>query len=371
MSNLTSRADALLRRAGSWAPMLVVAAVASGGFWLGILRHTSNGNLGLVAREDSLTFGEIWETADFEWTLLIENPTSQTVSIESLEASCGCTSPQPNQLTIAPGASANVKLKIDFGARTKDDPSAAVSDFAVRVTPTFRRGEARLAGKGWSVTGRVRRALKPSERSIVFGRTSHLVQGGAMPFETITATALRPLQGIEASCDPPLLSAEVEPADADGRFRIRVTPLSDLPPGLFRPTVYLRPVTLGGQRLPAIAVQVEGEILAPVVAIPDRIDLGRHPVGDTAETLVRLESPLGQSFRVERVEVDDSTDEPLRASKYDSRDRSLRLHKRFMRTGSYSAKARLWLRTDEGSPFELVLPVRGYAVAKVLGGPSS
>lgn len=371
MNSLTSRAESDLRRARSWAPMLVVAAVASGGFWLGILRHTSNGNLGLVAREESLSFGEIWETADFAWTLTLENPTSEAVSIESLEASCGCTSPKPNQLTIAPGSSAEVRLKIDFAPRTNENPSAAISDFAVHVTPKFRRGEAKLAGKGWSVHGRVRRALRPSERSIVFGRTSQLVQGGQMPSETVTATALQPLRRVEASCDPPLLSTAVERADADGLFQIRVTPRPNLPPGLFRPTVYLRPVTLEGERLPAIVVNVEGEILAPVIAIPDRVDFGRHEVGDTAGALVHLESPLGKSFRVDRVEVDDASDEPLRASDYDGRDRSLRLEKRFTRTGSYKAKARLSLHAEEGTPFELVLPIRGYAIETDVGGPSS
>lgn len=368
---MAPHADSTLRRARSLAPMLVVAAVASGGFWLGILRHTSNGNLGLVAREESLSFGEIWETADFAWTLTLENPTSETVSIDSLEASCGCTSPKPNQLTIAPGSSADVRLKIDFAPRTNEDPSAPISNFAVHVTPKFRRGEAKLAGKGWSVHGRVRRALKPSERSILFGRTSRLVQGGDMPSETITATELQPLQGIEASCDPPLLAAEVLPAGTDRLYRVRLTPRSDLPPGLFRSTIYLRPVTLAGVRLPAVGVKVEGEILAPVIAIPDRVDLGRHAVGDTAEALVRLESPLGKSFRVDRIEIDDATDEPLAASENDSRHRSLRLRKRFTRAGSYNSKARLRLRTEEGSPFDLVLPIRGYAVAHEPGGASS
>lgn len=370
MNSLATRADSTLRRARSWAPMLVVAAVASGGFWLGILRHTSNGNLGLVAREESLSFGEIWETADFAWTLTLENPTSETVSIESLEASCGCTSPKPNQLTIAPRASAEVRLKIDFAPRTNEDPSAPVSEFAVHVTPKFRRGEAKLAGKGWSVRGRVRRALKLSERSIVFGRTSQLVQGGDMPSEIITATAIQPLQSVEASCDPPLLSAEVEQADVDGLYRIRVMPRPDLPAGLFRPTVYLRPVTLEGERLPAIAVKAEGEILAPVIAIPDRVDLGRHDVGDAAEAIVRLESPLGKSFRVDRVEVDDAADEPLRASEFDARDLSLRLQKRFTLRGIYKAKARLSLRVEGGKPVELVVPIRGYAVARDPGAPS-
>ncbi|HEX5447538.1 MAG TPA: DUF1573 domain-containing protein [Pirellulales bacterium] len=350
---------------------LMIAGVAAGGFWLGILRHTTNGNLGLVAREESLDFGEVWEQAKFAWTVEIENPTSETVSIESFDTSCGCTAPEPSQMTIGPGSSSQVRLVMDFSPRKPGDAASPVSDFAVRLTPTFRRGETKLQGKGWLVRGRVHRALNPSRRAIVFGQTSQLVEGGPLETQTITAEAMEPLRGVEAMCEPPILSAAVIGDESPGTYRIAVTPSRGMRHGIFRATLLLQPITTAGERLPAVPIKIEGEMFAPVVAIPDAIDFGRQSLGGEAQVTIRLESPLRQPFGIDRLETRAEGEAQLTADRAEPPNRLIRLTGRFTRAGRFAAEARVWVRAANAEPFEIVLPVRGYVVEQVPTEPSS
>lgn len=358
------------RRVRRAVPIFVVAIASTGGFGLGILRHKTDGNLGVVARESSLDFGEVWESGDFKWDLVLENPTSAPVSIESLEASCGCTAPTPQKLTIEPASSAVVRLRMDLSPRKGRDAKSPLTDFSVAVIPTFRRGDQKLAGKGWAVRGRVHHALAPSVRLIAFGRTDQLVAGAKTAPIEITADELCPLESVVASADPPLVATSVSRESDAQRFRIEVVPIADLAPGPFACSLQLHGATAAGERLPPIVVKIEGVVLAPVVAIPDEVDFGLRSPGELAAATVRLQSLVRKGFELENVEVLGDEGEPLSVEKMAGGDGVLHFRKQFAQTGKYSAKARIKIRPQGGEPFDLTLPVRAYISDNIARGES-
>lgn len=353
----------MARRGRAAVPLMVVAAASASGFWLGILRHTTNGNLGLVAREHSLDFGEPWEQRDFPWTLVIDNPTSEALEIESLETTCGCTTPKPNRLTIAAGASADVSLKIDLSPRWPSEALSPLTDFSVGVNPVFRLGDRRVSGKGWTIHGRVRHALRPAERAIALGRTTRLVAGRPCDAVTMTATALRRLSGVHASSASPFIRASVSRGPRRDEFLLTVVPTAALPPGALQCFLELRPVTDAGEELPPVKVTVEGLALAPVAAIPDEIDFGLKTIGELAEATIRLERLVPKRFEIIGIQIHDETSERLTVVEVGGDTVSLRLSKQFAKAGNFVGGVRVTIRTADNEPFELSVPVRAYVSA--------
>lgn len=354
------------RRGRVGLPLIVVAVASGAGFWLGVLRHTTNGNLGLAARTSSLDFGEPWEQPGFPWTLVIDNPTEERVVIESLETTCGCTTPKPNSLTIDAGSSADVRLSIDLSPRRPSEALSPETDFSVGVIPVFRQGEQRLSGKGWTIRGRVHHALRPAERAMALGTAAPLVAGGPRDPITMTATALRPLRGVRALSASPFVSASVSPGPRPDQFLIAVRPTAELPPGPLQCALELRPETDAGELLPALKIKIEGLALAPVAAIPDELDFGIQKLGETATAAIRLESLLRKPFEILTVAIHDKTAAPLTAVEANEDATTLRMRKHFTSAGSFSAEVRVTIRMGDAALFELDIPVRAY----VSGSPA-
>lgn len=95
---------------------------------------------GLELKETSYDFGKIQQgrpvTHDFE----VVNTTKKPLIIETVEASCGCTTPEWSKEPLAPGAS--TRIKVGFNA-------AAEGSFSKNITIFYNSNETKmLAIKG-------------------------------------------------------------------------------------------------------------------------------------------------------------------------------------------------------------------------------
>ena len=71
----------------------------------------------LAVANSDLDMGEVWEAKNFVWRLPIHNLSSRTIEIRKFETSCGCTAVEPSSISILPGETAMVNLKIDLTHR--------------------------------------------------------------------------------------------------------------------------------------------------------------------------------------------------------------------------------------------------------------
>ena len=98
---------------------------------------TGYGQKSLELKETSYDFGKIPQgrpvTHDFE----VVNTTKKPLIIETVEASCGCTTPEWSQEPIAPGSS--TKIKVGFNA-------AAEGQFSKNITIFYNGNETKMLG---------------------------------------------------------------------------------------------------------------------------------------------------------------------------------------------------------------------------------
>ncbi len=96
---------------------------------------TSYAQKGLELKENSYDFGKIPQgrpvTHDFE----VVNTTKKPLLLETVQASCGCTTPEWSMEPIAPGASS--KIKVGFNA-------ASEGSFSKNITVTYNGNETKI-----------------------------------------------------------------------------------------------------------------------------------------------------------------------------------------------------------------------------------
>lgn len=104
------------------------------------LLTTGYAQKGLELKENSYDFGKIQQGRPVTHDFLVENTSKKPLIIETVEASCGCTTPEWSKEPIAPGAS--TKIKVGFNA-------AAEGAFSKNITIFYNSNETKvLAIKG-------------------------------------------------------------------------------------------------------------------------------------------------------------------------------------------------------------------------------
>jgi hypothetical protein len=284
--------------------LLIGSAAVSAAFtsWPRSILRFSPSSQGLIVSEKYLHFGEVLEDDDFRWSLLIENPTQDTVEIERFTSSCDCLAVMPEALTIAPGEKAKVQLTINLtvGApRPEDDP--AYKDVEVQIVPQISKPDWPVQ-RAWGIRGRVRRIVSLSPDRLNFETSP---EGKPLPSKIVIATAHIPLERMDVSCSPVLGSVQVTRPEANSNvFRLAITPHSDLPPGHFRFLVRLQPVSTSlSRKLPSVKVPVEGVVLGEYRTLPESLLLGPRFVGESVTESVVICSASNKPFDVQGVNV--------------------------------------------------------------------
>lgn len=242
---------------------------------------------------DKLTFGETWETDRFEWTLPVENRGPSTVAVSRITASCSCLAVTPQEFSIDPGQSREVKLVIDL--RDNGTRTATRTEFGVSVefTLSYDPGHTPLEKvERFQVTGRVRKALAvPAE--FYLGTHSELIE--KIPSATFEVDALTKLKSLTATSTRPDIRVEKRPSEAPGTRYTFVVALTSRPAkGPVEGTILLDAVTEDGRKLPMVGVRVLGAIIDDIQAEPLAIQVGGRRLGETFEEVVTIRSLTGQ-----------------------------------------------------------------------------
>ncbi len=90
----------------------------------------------LVLKENSYDFGKIPQGRPVTHDFFVSNPSStDTLKIEDVHASCGCTTPEWNREPVAPNGS--TKIKVGYNAYSE-------SPFEKTVTITYNGGQTKM-----------------------------------------------------------------------------------------------------------------------------------------------------------------------------------------------------------------------------------
>ncbi|WP_162006900.1 DUF1573 domain-containing protein [Roseimaritima sediminicola] len=79
----------------------------------------------------SLSFGKVNAVKDFPWQVILHNSSNKPLTVKSLQASCGCTSIDVDEVVVQPGKDARIRLVLDL---TNAKPAALEEHFEVIVS---------------------------------------------------------------------------------------------------------------------------------------------------------------------------------------------------------------------------------------------
>jgi hypothetical protein len=122
----------------------------------------------LVISPGKDSFGEVWETTEFTHTFPVENRSSEPVEVVHVSGSCNCMKIEPQAFTVAPGATQNITVTIDFTKKPSKDGRAA---FGLTYFVKDEQKQMRTGGQ-WVVQGLVNKIVQISGK-LDFGRISN------------------------------------------------------------------------------------------------------------------------------------------------------------------------------------------------------
>lgn len=289
-----------------------------------------------------LDLGEVWEDPEYVRDLTICNRGSQSVQVNGMRGGCECTAVNPQAFTLAPGASQQVRVKIDLTHRTPHQFGVDRRELALTIHPTFAdRG---IAAEGWAIRGVIKSRVSVDGRELAFGDTCG--QGESVT-RTMKATAHVPLAALEATAPSDKATVSVVPAPKrPGGYDIPVTPNPDLPLGPVRFDVALTATMSDGAKHRCVAFGVYGEMRSPVRIISDPVLLGEHPVGSTPEAVVSVRFPAA-SWSVDRIETEHPDTRVIPTDKLDGRP-AYRISQPISKPGDGTCQVRFVCRKPNG-----------------------
>lgn len=133
---------------GIWGAAICLVLVAAA-----IYAGTSSAQLPIVDAQ-ALDLGEMSAAGEHVIYLPIRNPSLQTISIDAIHVSCGCTRIHPSRLQLAPLQTSQLKLTLNLADRVavaanKDQPIP----FEVTLTPEIAAAD--LGAVEWTLRGTI------------------------------------------------------------------------------------------------------------------------------------------------------------------------------------------------------------------------
>jgi hypothetical protein len=275
--------------------LLLLAGLATVVSWFAIscfsAARDSFSNAGLNVSERDLDFGTEWENPQFEWTITVENDTNQAILIDDFYASCHCLAITPRTLTIAPHR--GQKISTQLLLQVPSDTERPEADFAVDLVPKVAGSHKAL--EGWTIRGKVRRALTAIPRVVNFGDS--VVAHGPQPTNHVLVSPTVSLSRLEAECVPPLAAISIR-RNVGNSYDIAVKPKEQLAPGALKFEIRLQPTVQTNVRLPDLSLPVFGYVSQEVGAEPATVLLGACQLGTVATASVRLVANDNSQFSV-------------------------------------------------------------------------
>lgn len=323
-----------------------------GMFWLGWQARTLNN--GLVAPEESLDFGDVWESNSFHWTFPIENRTDKQVKILRLATSCSCVSVSPQSMTLKAEEKADIHLILDL-TRKQSELSLSIRPFEVQIIPLVEGGIAHQ--RGWTIRGNVRSAISLSPSYYNLGDV--LVTGKRIVKEAIV-TAHIPLGSLSATSNSRMVSTKITNRNEDKTFQLDIIVFTNLEIGPLRAEARLHPIAVNGQPFPEVVVPIYGTVVEDVQSMPSSVVFGVQSVKKRAEAIICLNSRQRISFEVLTIHnpigahVEPITMRALPES------RAFRVIQDITQKGIVSDEIVFKLRSQNGRAMKLTVPVFYY-----------
>ncbi len=297
----------------------------------------------------------MWEQTGYPHNLVIHNHNNVATEIFDFAVSCGCVEViEPRSLTIAPGATAAIRLKLDLAKRTSSERGRSKRPFEVEIRPLQK---VQTTQPGWRLHGVIKSRVTLDTLSLDFGDSA--VRGQPPLPRKVTATVHVADASLRAKVVPDLATIRVSPSvGSANQFDLMLAPRPTLPVGTFSCKVHLDLVTKEGEVLPGVILPVTGRMQPEVRAIPAQLVFGPRRVGQTAESTVTLQVPKGEDWIVDHIETDVSglRVEPV-ASSGTSVGRVFRIRQPIAKTGHQSSTIRFFVRKGRGGPVPLAMEV--------------
>jgi len=200
-----------------------------------VLFHWGNSRLiapltgdGLRIEQKYLNFGTAVAQSDFVWKLPLENCSEYPIEIAGFERSCGCASISPSMLTVAPGETRWLLLKLNLGARKDFLFSGGEREFSVELRPLLAKSMTH--GPPWRVAGVIQSPLRVAEYPLHFPANS-LVAGSEFPALVFTVQPRTPAKDWRVELAPKSASALISCEPLENDLRITLRPDAQLAPG--------------------------------------------------------------------------------------------------------------------------------------------
>ncbi|MEX2119600.1 MAG: hypothetical protein WD847_08395 [Pirellulales bacterium] len=265
------------------------AGLLGGATWFDtpVVSRSAPGKEILTVDDKWLNFGVVWEQKDYVVTLPLKNLSDGPLEVRAV-ISCGCGAFDPQQLTMAPGATERVRVSLDL---TRPDPeidSGLPRDFATLVT--FALDE--KSPVSFNLRGEVLpHPLSIQPRSVEFGEP--LIKDSPWPSRSVRVTSAHPIRSLQAVCDKRIADVRVHrPIPGDYSWEVVVSPSPELPPGPLELRVALDAVfdvpELAG--VPPATLDVKGVVETDVYANPRSLHFGLVGVGEVVSEVLSLGS---------------------------------------------------------------------------------
>lgn len=276
--------------------LIVLLAVAGTAAWL--VRPTETpvaaNEPPLAVPAEALDFGDIWETPAHEFTIPVENRSATAVEVTGWGRSCSCLAVEPERLTLGPGESHTVRIRLDLTTQAADGPPESARPFETYLIALS--GKEPVSPK-WMLRGRVRSVFGSLPRQLECEPVSDLADQASPT--VLDLTPALPLRSVSATIEPAWASAAVQPIEGTNRLRVTIQPKLPVAVGEWSATLRLVATSATGEALPPRELRVLIRGRTDVQADPPRLLLGTLGEGETTTTEVAFRSLTGRSFEVE------------------------------------------------------------------------
>lgn len=230
-------------------------------------------------------FGSALNTETITNDFVIQNEGDDTLVIQGVQTSCGCSAAEPDQNRLEPGESTTITASFDLENRS----GPQTTSFTVRSndprTPALRlqfRGEA-LA------------PINIEPRTVNFRQ----VMVGDIESKTVQVTTSVPelFFEIERIVNPvEALEISQETLESGKRYELTFTIKEDAPEGTFNNNVLIH---TGHAEYPMVSMRVAGQIMGDVVIVPNRLRIPYNENPDnTANQYIRVGPGRVDNFEV-------------------------------------------------------------------------
>jgi hypothetical protein len=348
--------------------VLVVPCAALGAYQLGsrfghFLRPDATSNEeadyhiidGLAVRNADLNLGEIWEQRDFYHELPIENRNGFPVKVLDFERSCGCVAVEPQSLTLAPGETKAVRLRLDLANRTRLEIGRQARDLAIEVRPITVRTDRKQAP--WLLQGAVKSRVTLNRLALEFGESP--IHGASPCLRHIDLKVHVPGGSPVLTFDHRIITAELKSVGTDAATYERVAaPLPSLEPGPFESSLDIDVITPDGSRHEGIRVPISGIMQPEVRILPARLFLGSVRLGESAESTVTLQAPNGTAPTLDHIECEtEDVQAEAQAATGDLAGRVYRIRITKAKEGRQTRRLSFWVRERGENPARVMIEV--------------